>query len=315
MTKLFGDIIGQKRTVRVLDAHLGSGGLSHAYLFLGREGVGKEHLAKEFARYIICGSKKEDDCPSCTRFKRGIHPDFIYIDGSNGIKIDQVRGAIEKINLTPSASTKKVLLISNAENIGIEAANALLKTLEEPPADSVILITTKSEKRLPETIVSRAQVLRLSEIPESEIKKELLRNYSKEKVEAIISLSGGSIGSSIKLLESDEFKKHQENIRDDVQDFLSLDSTLERFMIIDKYEKSKKIKEFFDFLAKVIFKSLIFDFIEDNPAVLNNGQSRLSTERKKTMAEKILKNYRNLDYNVNLRIILEEMILEDSLNG
>ena len=314
MSNYFKNVVGQSRSTKILASHLDSRLISHAYLFLGREGVGKEYLAKEFARYIICGNKGEDDCPSCVRFKKGIHPDFIFIDGFDGIKIDQIREVVERINLTPSVSKKKVLLISGAENIGIEAANALLKTLEEPPADSVILITSRSEKRLPETIVSRTQVIKLNDIPKNEIEKTLLYSYPKEEIESVLSISGGSMGECIRLLTDKKYRLKQEEIRNDVISFLKNNSVLDRFKIVEKYEKNKSIKTFFSFLTDTVLGSLISDYGESTEFSEKDLKS-ISASRKKIIAEKILKNYRNLDYNINLRIILEEMILEDSLNG
>lgn len=314
MARLFKDIAGQKRAINILSAHLSSGNLSHAYLLIGREGTGKEHLAKELSRYILCPNIKDDECDSCRKFKVGSHPDFIYLNGKEGIKIEQVRETIEMIGLSPLMSEKKVCLISRAENLGIEAANALLKTLEEPPADSILILTTNSEKRLPRTIISRCQMIKLDPVSEREIFRILEKDFSREEIEGVLSLSEGSIGEAKKLLTDKEALKDKKKLLADISTLLSSKSLTERFKLIEEYEKKKRLRELFELLSRIVFSALLTSEERPENEILLAMPGEVSKRRQVELARKILKIYRNLDYNVSLRVALEEMMIKDVIS-
>ncbi len=298
----------------ILRSHILEDKISHSYLFVGREGFGKEYLAKEFAKYILCQNREKKDCKSCLMFSEGVHPDFFHIDGREGIKIGQVRLAIEKINLTPVFSKKKVLLISRAENIGIEAANALLKTLEEPPGDSVVLITVKSEKKLPKTVISRSQILRLSPVSENDLRsilKEL--DYPAEKIEDVLSVANGNIGESKSFLENVEnYKIRKKTINDAKKLFLGK-SLIANLSVLEEYDKEKRLDDLFDVFSTIFFINLRAGAKKNLKNSLWHLDKNLSTERTKSIGRKILKAYRDLDYNISLRIALEEIILEEKI--
>jgi DNA polymerase III subunit delta' len=306
MPKIFTDVLGQKSAVSILSAQLASGNLSHGYLFLGNEGTGKGFLALEFARYLLCEKHTEDDCPNCQRFISGNHPDFIFIDGTDGIKIDSVREAIERINLSPNMSKYKVLMLSKAENMGIEAANSLLKTLEEPPSDSIIILTAISEKSLPETIVSRAQKIKLNALDSKDIQKILIKQFEAAEIESVISYAQGSVGEAKKLLEDSKYKEEQVAIFDDVKILLSGKSIVEKFKIIERHDKSKNIRNFFDIFSGAIFKLLAGEV----SGLKEDGEIALTREKLLGLSNKILKIYANLDYNISLRLSMEELSLE-----
>jgi DNA polymerase III subunit delta' len=307
---LFSNIKGQGRVISVISSHLKKDNLSHSYLFLGSDGFGKEYLSKEFARYILCGNKKEDQCSGCLKFKKGAHPDLFFIDGKDGIKIDQVRDVIERVNLTPSFSEKKVLIITKLENMGIEAANALLKTLEEPPRDTVILITARSEKVIPETIISRSQVFKLNKLSQNQVRDILLKEYPEEKVTEVVRISGGGLGESLELLSNSTYLKKKKMVFSDAIKLITSKSVLEKFKIIEEYDKKKEIKELFG-----AYVGIIQDIITGNSSAMPEIIDNVEPERIKRISQKILKIYANLEYNVSLRIALEEIILEDDFNA
>lgn len=307
---LFSNIKGQGRVIGVISSHLMKDNLSHSYLFLGSDGCGKEYLSKEFARYILCGNKKEDLCSGCLKFNKGAHPDLLFIDGKDGIKIDQVRDVIERVNLTPSFSKKKVLLITKLENMGIEAANALLKTLEEPPRDTVILITARSEKVIPETIISRSQLFKLSKLSQTQVNEILSKDYPEEKITEAIRVSGGGLGETLELLSSPAYLKKKTKMFGDALKLLTIKSVLDKFRIIEEYDKKKEIKELFG-----VYVGIVQNIITGNSSAISENIDNIEPERIKMISQKILKIYANLEYNVSLRIALEEIILEDDFNA
>jgi DNA polymerase-3 subunit delta' len=304
---LLDKVKGQETAVNILSSQLKSGELSHAYLFVGPEGVGKEFLAREFSKLVLCQDLGKETCPSCKNFDSGAHPDFIFVDGSEGIKIEQVREAVERINLSPNLSRKKVLLFTQGEKMGHEAANALLKTFEEPPVDSIIIITSISEESLPRTIVSRAQVVKLVPFPEETIKAILLSDFKKEEVEEAIKYSGGSLGRARELLKSPEQLSARKLMINEVEKILESDSIIEKFMILERHEKEKNIREFFDIFAERVFQLTGDEIKGEN----DNLMGSFSLQEKANVSKKLLKIYEKMAYNVNLRLALEQFILEN----
>lgn len=314
MKKLFQNVVGQEGAISILSAQIESENLSHAYIFSGKEGMGKDFLARQFAKYILCENREDDECENCTRFEKGVHPDFIYVDGTNGIKIETAREVIKRINLSPSLSKYKVLLLSGAENLGLEAANAMLKTFEEPPADSVIIMTATSEKSLPETIVSRGQKIKLKEIPAEDLKKIFSKDALKENLGKIISYSEGSIGEVKKMIEDSDYLLKKEKLAEKVEKILLSGSVIEKFKILEDANKDKYIKELLSLFMFVsvgaLKKKLSGEDVEFFSEICEKTANHYQTEDLVKIIQKTLKIYENLGYNVNLKLALEEIVLE-----
>ena len=160
---MFEDISGHKQQLEFLASTLAKGKLAHGYTFAGPQGVGKKKIALALA-YELLGSHKE------------FHPDLLLIDGKEGIKIEQVRELVYKLSLKPYQAQYKVAIIHEAENLTSEAANALLKSLEEPKPYNVIILVTSNPNRLPKTILSRTQKINFGFIDQvSEETEESIR--------------------------------------------------------------------------------------------------------------------------------------------
>ncbi len=142
------NVDGHKRQLDLLENAFNQGVLAHGYMFAGPEGVGKRTIAKKLAMKIL-GQETEQ--------QNFFHPDFFEIDGKQGIKIEQIRELIYKLSLKPYSAPYKVAVIDNADEMTLEAANALLKSLEEPKSHTIIILITSNSNKLPKTIVSRVQ--------------------------------------------------------------------------------------------------------------------------------------------------------------
>lgn len=151
-------IIGHKRQLDFLENALKKGKLAHAYTFAGPDSVGKKTVALRMAQELLSGEGK-------------IHPDLLEIDGGEGIKIEQVRELVYKLSLKPYQGKYKVAIIDGAENLTTEAANALLKTLEEAKSGTIIFLITSNPNRLPKTILSRTQKISFGLVAGEEYKK------------------------------------------------------------------------------------------------------------------------------------------------
>jgi len=208
--RFFRDILGQKRVLSYLQAALSRGRLAHAYLFLGPEGVGKASVARALAGALNCTEPRKDGdacgvCPSCKRLAADTHPDFCHIaPTSEGrqpqIKIEQIREFRRLTNYPPVAGGWRVVLIKPAEAMNDAAANSLLKTLEEPPPQHLLILTAGVEANLFPTVVSRCQKLAFAPLPYPIIKEELTRRgLSSTQAALLAALSGGSLGRALAL--------------------------------------------------------------------------------------------------------------------
>ena len=163
----FSDIKGQDTAVSSLKNAIRNNRLAHAYIFAGPEGCGRSLLARNFAKVLNCEKEKDDacdSCASCKKINKDVHPDVKWLnkDGkSSQIKIDQIRRLEKQIALKPYEAKYKVFIIKDASFMTVEAANSFLKTLEEPPPNSVLILIAERPRDLFATIVSRCQLIRI----------------------------------------------------------------------------------------------------------------------------------------------------------
>jgi len=157
----FEDVIGQERVTRTLQNAIRTGRVVHAYLFAGHRGTGKTTTARLLAKALNCAQgptpTPDNTCPNCQAIAGGYSVDVIEIDAASNRGIEEIRELRDRIRLAPTEGRKKVYIIDEAHMLTAEAANALLKTLEEPPAHAVLVLVTTEPHRLPATILSRCQ--------------------------------------------------------------------------------------------------------------------------------------------------------------
>ncbi|MBM3255056.1 MAG: DNA polymerase III subunit delta' [Candidatus Omnitrophica bacterium] len=209
----FKDIKGQARAIEMLENSLRHLAIAGAYLFIGEEGIGKYLTAVNFAKAINCLSKDYrscDSCLSCLKIEKKQHPDVHFIEPqeSESIKIELMRDLKKEISFKPYEARKKVFIINNAHNLTDEAANALLKVLEEPPRDSLIILVTAKPKLLFKTIVSRCQTIKFSPLVRHELEETLNKDYHLDSLGAhfLAYYSEGRLGCALKMKEGNILK-------------------------------------------------------------------------------------------------------------
>ncbi len=204
---MFQNILGNDKIKESLQEALRSGKISHSYLFIGKSGIGKKMIAKEFAKAILCLSENKycNNCKSCLEFDGSNNPDFILLEPEgNVIKIEQIRNMQKKIQEKPIISNKKVYIIDNADLMTQEAQNALLKTLEEPPEFVTIILIGENENSFLATIKSRCMILHFMPIVASDMEMYLSEKFNINVNPNILDVYQGSIGKAIELKDKQE---------------------------------------------------------------------------------------------------------------
>src|SRR3989338_719489 len=225
----FEAIIGQEHIVRTLANQITTGRVGHAYLFSGPRGVGKTTTARIVAKALNCKERKTkdpnpcDECGSCVEISDGRSIDVIEIDAASHTGVDHVREhIIENSRFKPSKSAYKVFIIDEVHMLSTSAFNALLKTLEEPPAHVVFILATTESQKLPQTIVSRCQHFSFSTVARDILQKYLEKiaktestKVDKEVLGYIIQKSGGCVRDAVSLLDQ-ILSSGEKNITPDV---------------------------------------------------------------------------------------------------
>jgi DNA polymerase III delta' subunit len=259
------NILGQKQAVKILLNEIRTNNVKHSYVFYGVKGVGKKFTAIEFAKSLLCDKPNDgyscDICSHCEKISNNSHPDVVVVDTDyqerllgkmdkqKNIKIDTIRYIKEQAFLSPYFGKYKVFVIDQAETLQKEAANSLLKLLEEPPKNCVIILITASLGVLPKTVVSRCELIKF--LP---FTKEVLKNFFKDETNEVVFSSMEDIFYAKKVA---DLEMNLKNL-----------SIYEIQNVAEELKKDKDLAKYF--ICKVINKSLseglkeeIYEFISD----------------------------------------------------
>ena len=215
MADAFENILGQPQVREFLRASVASERVTHAYLFTGPAGSNKTMAAYALAQALLCPKGPHGPrggecgaCDICRRVKRKKHPDVRYFapEGAGGYLVDQIRDIAADTVLAPIQADRKIYILDRVDLLGVQAANAFLKTLEEPPSDVVLILLGRTRESVLPTILSRCQVVPFRHIPASEAAGILAQNTgaSREKARIAIEACDGSITRGIEFLKSNE---------------------------------------------------------------------------------------------------------------
>jgi len=192
----------QEEVIEQLKRAVKNNELSHAYLFVGSEGMGKQATAKVFAGIMNCLKGGCGDCPVCLKIQHDSHPDVFCIEPEgNFFTLEQVRELQHDVRLKPFEAQTKVYILDDVDKMTAEAANSLLKTLEEPPPDVLFVLLTANLDGIIPTVVSRCQVVRFKPVSSSGLKSLLMSKHKVDESDAELftRLSGGNLSKAIRL--------------------------------------------------------------------------------------------------------------------
>lgn len=328
------DLIGHEWAVDLLRRQVARGEARHAYLFTGPPGLGRRTLAFRFARAFNCPTPRAAGepcgaCRDCRMFDAMKHPDLLVVQAEREgdvLKVDQVREARKLLMLTPVQARHRMALFLRFHEANESAANALLKILEEPPPRAVLLLTADHAEQLPETIVSRCEVLRLRPLPVAQVEQFLLaRGHPAETARLLAHISDGRPGYALRLAADPEALAERSARLDDLLRLLGA-SRVERFAYADALAKETKDKEVKDKealrRALLIWLSFWRDVLlrasgatveltnVDRQAAIDSQAGRLSLEQARQRVAAHRHALEQLDANVNARLLTEALLLD-----
>mgnify|MGYP000210217468 FL=1 len=245
----FKDIIGHEQIIEHLQNAIAMDKVSHAYIINGPDKSGKMMLAEAFAMTVQCEQGGRDACLECHSCKQALgrnQPDIIYVshEKPNTISVDDIRTQVNNdIVIKPYSSRHKIYIIDEAEKMNVQAQNALLKTIEEPPAYAIILLlTTNADNFLP-TILSRCVSLNIKAVPDEMIEKYLMSNWQIPDYQAqiCVAFAQGNVGKAIQLASSSDFNELKSSV-------LQL---VKRLHEIDLYELTEAVKQIGEYKLQI----------------------------------------------------------------
>lgn len=324
----FENIIGHEQNIEHLENAIENGQVSHAYIFNGEDGIGKMTTAKAFVKALLCESKNSCGiCQSCIQIDSGNHPDVIYVTHEKaGITVDDIRDQVnQSVFVKPYSSDYKVYIIDEADKMNAAAQNALLKTIEEPPAYAVIILLSNNKESFLETIVSRCVVLNFGPLKESQVREYLNSHYDNMngREDLAVSYSMGNIGKAKKVIESDDFNEQK--------DFcLNLMANLEKWDIHEILLSLKQMASYKDYIYDLLdimtiyYRDILILKVTGLPnktvfkekfSVMKNQSIYLSFEGIDTIIKEIEKAKIRLKANVNFDVTLELLLFVMKENG
>ena len=317
-------IVGHGWAVALLQNALKSGNPPRSLLLAGPSGIGKMSLALAWARAVNCLAPQVEErpcgeCRSCRLQAAGRHPDVIHVEPEKDlVKIDQVRELERKLALSPVEGRWKIGILEQFDKANASAANALLKTLEEPPSRALLVLTAESTENLLPTIVSRCQVIRLRPLSRSKVAEALQEKWGANptRAELLAKLSGGRIGWAVRALENPDFLMRRESFWQDMLEMTSADYA-DRLVYAEKLsERSELVPEWLDawsgwwrdvLLLQSGFPNGVAS--EDKSEELTLFSSEVAREDLLDFLGRLQEARRMLRTNVNTRLLLENVLL------
>jgi len=315
-------VVGHEWALELLLGGLELGRVSHATLFVGPPNIGKTRLARVFAQALNCTGKAPTPCQQCSACRKvasGNHPDVRILDSpGDPLRIDDIRDLQRDLSLSPYEGRWRVAVLCEFERATHQAANALLKTLEEPPAPVVLMLTATESGVLLPTIVSRCQVLSLRPLPAAQVKQALISRWDVDETQAdlLAHLSGGRLGWAVQALQDETtLTRRDESLSDLI--WLSNKGRVERLAYAAGLSRDPKLARetltlwtswWRDILLLTCGASVALTNV-DRLSILRQQAKWVTLRQARSMVLQSRHVLQCLDQNVNLRLAVEVLLL------
>jgi DNA polymerase-3 subunit delta' len=325
MTDLW-NILGHEWAVDMLHQHAARGETRHAYLFCGPPGLGRRTLALRLAQALNCTAPIAAgipcrECRDCKQIEAMRHPDMnvVQAESEGGtLKVDQVREVQRALSLKPYQAKYRLALFLRFQEANDNAANALLKTLEEAPAHAVLILTADNPEQLLPTIVSRCEILRLRPLPIPEIEADLAaRGVEADRARLLAHISGGRPGYARKLMEDDTLLDNREERLNDLQTLLH-SPRVEKFSYAEKLSKDREAMRRTILIWLSYWRDVMLRTARAETPLVNidrnleieslAGRLDLSTARR--LVNDLESALERMERNVNARLLAEVLLLD-----
>lgn len=314
--------VGHERVLRYLQRALSQQSLGHAALFAGPSSIGKRTLAFDLAAALLCGDQAQAPCWECSQCKgilREQHPDFHLValeEGRKTIRMEQVAALQRAAALKPYQAAQRVSLILDAHLLQPEAAQRLLKTLEEPPAHNTLILTAISTHLLPQTLLSRCQVWRLTALPHRVVQTALTeRGVPLQEAAFLAAASLGRLGWAIEASEHPELREQEESMVAALVNALNADRAARAALVDQLLDEAPDLDRLFDLWCEW-WRSLLvrqvrgpMDAGNDDHAFGTNANLNISPQEVVSVIKRIDEAREWVRANVNARLALESLVL------
>ena len=321
----FTDIIGQEQLKEHLQSAISMNKVSHAYIINGERNSGKEFIAKVFSATLQCEKGETEPCMECHSCKQALsrnHPDIIFVshEKPNTISVEDIRTQINNdIVIKPYSSPRKIYIINEGEKMTVQAQNAILKTLEEPPEYAVILILTSNVDTLLPTVLSRCVVLNMKPVSDDKVKKFLMEELEVPdyKANICVAFARGNIGKAKMLAASEEFDK----VKEEAVTLVKYINDMELSEIIKAIKKISEYKfdvtDYLDILSVWYRDVLLFKATKDANGLIFKDElqsirktaDRSTYEGIEIIVKALQQAKRRLEANVNFDLTMELLLL------
>ena len=314
-------VIGHEWAVDLLQRAVASGRVAHAYLLTGPPKIGKRALALNFAQALNCLDQEKPcgQCVACQKIAHGTHPDVQVIEGEGGtIKIEQMRALRREVALSPLEGRWKVYIIRQMEQATAEAANCLLKTLEEPPPHVVLMLTASEAEALLPTIVSRCQVFHLRPLAIETVQRALQERWGVdiERARLLARLSSGRLGWAVAASQNEAVLEQREKHLDDMLELMSK-GRVKRLEYAQKLSRDPEATREMLHLWLTWWRDLLLLISGSSVGIANIDRrdtlraqaQRYSLSQVRGFVEALRATAWRLDHNANARLTLEVLML------
>ena len=328
----FADIIDQKRVTQHLQNALKTEKVSHAYILEGEKKAGKKFIAGIFAKTLLCANRQEinglieacGECHSCIQCDNNDNPDLKVIihEKPGSIGVDEIRTQIcDDVYIKPYASPYKIYIVPDGEKMTIQAQNALLKTLEEPPEYVVIIILTENSKAFLPTIISRCIVLEMKPASDELIKTHLMQELKvvDYRADFCVAFSRGNVGKAISLAADEGFEAYKNQVILLIKNIKTIEihEVVSRIQEIVPAGDVEKRDEFLDLLTMLFRDVLVYKATEqtdnliysDSISYIKDIAKDCSFEKLGSIVNEIKITRRRIDNNVNSDVAIEILLL------